>query len=393
MRVLLAFDKFKGSMTAREACNAAVRGIRAAHANWRVESVPLADGGDGFCEVLTQAVNGKVLHVTVQDPLSRSVPASLGLVDLAKVPPPVHKRYELPSSGTAAIVEMAAASGLAMLAKEERNPMSASSFGTGELVRAACEHNATCIFMGVGGSATNDLGFGALEALGLSFFDGDNKSILNVAPKRWPAINRLSREKLIVVPPILIACDVINPLSGENGATAVYGPQKGLEKSKSDWFENEMRRLGRLLCETFRKPEDIMNQPGAGAAGGIAFGFDAALDARRVAGFDFVAEWMNLVNAVKNADLVITGEGSFDSQSVNGKGPGRVAQMAVECGKPVMVAAGRIDTQSRHVLRERGASAVQIAAENEPVDESLRNGPQNLEQAMKEVFSDEHWSW
>ncbi len=381
MRVLLAFDKFRNSMTAREACLAAARGIGSAHPGWVAEHALLSDGGDGFCDVLTTAAQGRVVRVPVRDPLLRETKASLGLVELARVPAAVRETYGLPESGTAAIVEMAAASGLAMLAEDERDPFATSSRGTGELVRAASERGVACILMGVGGSATNDLGLGALQALGLRALDAEGEPAADVAPRNWSAIDRFTAPELAGVPRITIACDVTNPLLGPNGATAVFGPQKGLRERDRPELERETERCARLLCHAFDKPDHLMERPGAGAAGGIAFAFEVALDARRVPGFDFVAAWTNLDDAIAAADIVVTGEGRFDAQSLGGKGPGRVVQTALQRGKRVVVAAGGFDKKARESLVRRGVTAIRVGGDA-PMEELLRNGAANLEKAM-----------
>ena len=237
---------------------------------------------------------------------------------------------------------MAAASGLALLAPEERDPWQATTIGTGELIRDAVAHGAAAILLGVGGSATNDLGLGALSALGLDCLDAAGEKIAPPIPARWSQITRLTGTPAAGLPPIRIACDVTNPLLGQRGAAAVYGPQKGLRAADLARLDSACARLGLMLCAHCRQHDDLMDAPGAGAAGGIAFGLMVAANARLLPGFDLVGAWLDLAPRLAAADLIITGEGRFDDSSLSGKGPGAVAARALALGKPVKVFAGQI---------------------------------------------------
>lgn len=359
MRVLIAFDKFKGALGAAEACSVVAEILRSERPDWELDLAPLADGGDGFCRILTEAAGGVLERVAVSGtvfseagPLQRQTVA-IGWVELDRLPAPARARLELEGSarhgalgctaGRLAIIELAACNGLAQLPPAERDVWRSSTRGTGELIRSAVESGARAVLLGVGGSATNDLGLGALSALGLGFEDRSGRALDPPLPCSWSAIVRVTGRTL-GLPPLRIACDVRNPLLGPNGAAAIYGPQKGLSPEQLPRFEVEAERLARLLCEQSGQPtERLLQQPGAGAAGGIAFGLAAAAGARLVAGFELVEEWLELPERIARADLVISGEGRFDSTSLAGKGPGALAQRAARAGRRCAIFAGAVE--------------------------------------------------
>ena len=345
MRVLLAFDKFKDSLTAREACACAASALHEHHRDWMIDHCPLSDGGEGFSEILTAAVQGAVLNTSVTGPRNEAVQASIGMVPFDCVPaaartflPPPPERPR--TTPTIAVIDMASASGLALLDPRARDPWQTTTVGTGELIRTATERGATAILLGVGGSATHDLGLGALAALGLRCESSRTGIVFPPVPARWREIHRIKGIIQPPVPPIRIACDVSNPLLGPRGAAAIYGPQKGLRPADFARLDHETGRLASLLCEYFKKPASSMELPGAGAAGGIAFGLMTAAGAQLVPGFELVSAWLDLETRLAAADLVITGEGRFDDSSLDGKGPGAVAARALALGKQVHVFAG-----------------------------------------------------
>lgn len=345
MRVLLAFDKFKDSLSARDACTFAATALREKHPDWTLDVCPLADGGEGFSEILTSAAGGQIIGSSVTDPLGDYVQAQLGIVPYDRLPKGVRDRFPPPpersrTKPTIAVVDMAAASGLALLEPDERDPWQTSTTGTGELLRTAAELGVSAILLGVGGSATHDLGLGALAVLGLRCETARGETVFPPVPERWREINRISGSITPPLPPIRIACDVTNPLLGPRGAAAIYGPQKGLRAADLPRLDHESARLAMLLCAHAHQPDSLMETPGAGAAGGIAFGFMAATGAQLLPGFDLVADWLDLETRLAAADLVITGEGRFDDSSLSGKGPGAVAARALALGKAVHVFAG-----------------------------------------------------
>jgi glycerate kinase len=346
MRVLLAFDKFKDSLTARDACTFAAAALREKHRDWTLDLCPLADGGEGFSEILTNAVGGSVIGSSVTDPLGDYVQAQIGIVPYEKIPaaaraqlPPPPERSR--TKPTIAVIDMASASGLALLEPDERDPWQTSTTGTGELLRTATELGVSAILLGVGGSATSDLGLGALAVLGLRFETARGETVFPPIPAHWREIHRISGSITPPLPPIRIACDVTNPLLGPRGAAAIYGPQKGLRPEDLARLDHESARLAMMLCAHSKQPDSLMEKPGAGAAGGIAFGFMTAAGAQLLPGFDLVSAWLDLEKRLAAADLVITGEGRFDDSSLSGKGPGAVAARALALGKQVHVFAGQ----------------------------------------------------
>lgn len=345
MRVLVAFDKFKDSVSAQKACDIAAAAILSARGGWDLDPCPLSDGGEGFAEILTRAAEGAARRLDVTGPRGGRVAASFGIVPVERIPERARAMLGPAAAGpggAVAVVEMAAASGLALLAPEMRDLTRASSAGTGELVQAAAAAGARAILLGVGGSASHDLGLGALAAMGIKFEGGAGEALGAVVPADWGLLRGISGRIPEAFPPILIACDVDNPLLGRRGALAVYGPQKGLRPAEAWALEAETKRVASLVCRHFGRAEELSERPGAGAAGGIAFGLMAAANATLLPGFDLVASWIDLDDRLSAADMVVTGEGRFDESSLSGKGPGTVVRRALAQGKIVHVFAGEI---------------------------------------------------
>jgi len=377
MRVLLAFDKFKDSLAAPAACAAAAAALRQRHPDWAIELCPLADGGEGFAEILTRSAGGTLSTVSVTGPRGAPVAAPFGLVPWAKIPAPARRLLQLPATLPAdaelAVIEMAAASGLALLPPGQRDPWQTTTLGTGQLMAAATQAGAAALLLGVGGSATNDLGLGALSALGLVCLSRSGEAIRPPIPARWDMIERITG-KTISLPPIRIACDVSNPLLGPRGAAAIYGPQKGLQPADLAKLDHASARLGLLLCAQSGQPDSLMDRPGAGAAGGIAFGLMTAAHATLLPGFELVAAWLDLDARIAAADLIITGEGRFDDSSLSGKGPGAVAARALALGKPVHVFAGQVTAGDARP----GLTLHTITPPGQPLAAALREAGANL---------------
>jgi glycerate kinase len=342
MRVLIAFDKFKDALTAEQACAAAAGALRAKHPDWPLDLCPLTDGGEGFTEALAHGQGKRIEHIEVPGPRGGSVKAPVGFVSARSLTTAARQR--IPVTGTVAIIGLASASGLELLAPAERNPWHTTTAGTGELLRHAIHERVDAILLGIGGSATNDLGLGALAALGLRFVDAFGQTVGPPVPARWHQIVRI--EGRVRLPPLFIACDVTNPLLGQKGATVTFGPQKGLPPTDVLELETRAGRLAALLCDHCERPRTLAAVPGTGAAGGIAFGLMVAAGAQLVPGFDLVSEWFDLPARIRSADLVITGEGRFDATSLGGKGPGALAALARRTGKPVQVFAGSLGVEA-----------------------------------------------
>jgi glycerate 2-kinase len=386
VRVLLAFDKFKDALTARQACEAAAAALTADNSS-HVDLCPLSDGGDGFEATLGEALRARRVGVTVRGPRGEPVEASLSLAPAADIPGRARELLGLhagiyASDRPVAIIDMASASGLALLPPERRDPWQTTSYGTGELIRRAQEFGAAAIILGVGGSATHDLGCGALAALGWAFPDNTGAILTPPTPARWHEIARISPPAQSTHIPLRLACDVANPLLGTNGAATIFGPQKGLTPERLRDLETATAQLARLLCEACGQPFARTAEPGAGAAGGMAFGLGCAMGATLISGAGLVAACLDLDTRIAAADIVLTGEGRFDASSLKGKGPGHVIEHALRLGKPVHVFAGQVSaTPSQPHLQVHA-----ITPKNLPLAEALRSTRELLSTCVVRVF-------
>lgn len=372
MRVLLAFDKFKEALSARAACAAAADALHAVHPDWTLDLCPLADGGDGFVAALCAGLPAEIRRSRVTGPLGEPVEAAWALLPPDAIPRAALEHLAmpaLPDRAPLALIEMAACSGLALLPGSRRDILGSTSRGVGELVDAATRAGAGAILLGVGGSATNDLGLGALSALGWRALDAAGREVRPLAPRRFVDIARLltPENTPLAIPPIRIACDVDNPLCGPRGATFTYGPQKGLAPGQLAPLDAEIGRLAALLAETAGAAPKAAEAPGAGAAGGIAAGLMIACGARLVGGFELVAGWLELDRRIAAADLVITGEGRFDDTSLDGKGPGGIVRAALARGKRTLVVSGSIQLSRP----PPGLELVPITPDGMPLAEAL----------------------
>jgi glycerate 2-kinase len=344
MRILIAPDKFKGALNAREVAENIAKGLRDALPDVETAIVPMADGGEGTAEAICEARGGSWLKCEAHDPISREIEA----------------RYSWIEDGKLAVMEMSEAAGMRRLSEDERDPVHATTFGVGEMILDAANRGANEIIIGLGGSATNDGGWGMARALGYRFFS-DGKELTDgvidlakltniISPKKvigalaaasaQPKDRRLTEPPLqSAVPKIIAAVDVRNPLLGENGATRVFGPQKGSSKDELNILEQALTRLADVVAKEFDC--DYRDKPGAGAAGGLGFGLMSFCAATIRPGFDVVAEAVGLESKMKDVDLVITGEGSLDRQTLEGKTPAGVARMARKLGKKVFAIVGR----------------------------------------------------
>ncbi len=388
MRALVAFDKFKDALSAADACRITADALRVLQPGWQIDSCPLADGGDGFAEVLTRAANGQLRRARVTGPLGTPVEADYGVVPIANLGPEVCALLGIPkpqspggNSSTVAVIEMAQASGLALVPPAQRNPWRTTTRGTGELILAAVRDGVAAIVLGVGGSATHDVGLGALSALGLTAHAADDGLIAHPIPETWAALAKVGGRLAANLPPLFVATDVTNPLMGTFGAANVFGPQKGLLEEDFTRLEYMTGRVAAMLCTHAGKHPLLCETPGCGAAGGLAFGLHCVADAKLVPGFDFVSAWLGLEARLAAADVVLTGEGSFDASSLQGKAPGEVARRAHALGKKVHVFAGRVTTPPE------GFHAHPITPPGTDLAEALRRAPQNLVRSVQSVFS------
>lgn len=384
MRVLVAFDKFKDALRAGEACAAAADALAATHPDWVLDLCPLADGGDGFAEVLTRAAGGELRTARVSGPRGAPLDAVYGLVPVSRLASGVRELLGLPSeapkagpAGTLAVVEMAQASGLALLPPGDRDPWFATSRGTGELLRAAAAAGVEGILLGVGGSATHDVGLGALGALGLTCRDVEGRPVGEPVPRTWAAVAAVTAAVDPGLPPITVACDVTNPLMGTFGAASVFAPQKGLKPEDFTRLEYMTGRMAALLTTHAGKHPLLCETPGAGAAGGLAFGLLCAAGARLAPGAELVARWLGLEARLAAADLVLTGEGRFDASSLDGKGPGDLVRRALAAGKRVHVFAGAVEGALP------GAGLHSVTPAGQPLPAALAAARANLTAAVR----------
>jgi glycerate kinase len=321
MKILIAPDKFKGTMDAGQAAAAIMAAWQEARPDDQCDCQPVSDGGEGFLEAVSRDREGVIHTDTVADPLGRPVQAGWF------------------SDGERACLETSAACGLHLLNGDERDPACTSTRGVGELILAAARSQPKQILAGLGGSATNDGGTGMARALGFRFLDDDGNSLPD-APIHLHRLSRIVPPNDLVLPEIIVGCDVDHPLLGPGGCTRVFGPQKGLRNEDSSKLEAGLTRLAQTVQHDLGLCEEWT--PGSGAAGGLAYGFLVFCGARIVPGFALVSEARQLTRRIHEADLVITGEGSLDEQSLGGKAPVALARMAVEMGKPVFCVAGKI---------------------------------------------------
>jgi len=358
MRFVIAPDKFKGSLSAASAAQAIADGLREAMPDAACVLAPIADGGEGFAEAMSLALGGTWIECTAQDPLERDVPCRYAWVGSAKI----------------AVIEMAEASGLWRMKPEERAPLRAHTFGTGQLIRDAAARGAKKILVGLGGSATTDGGAGMAAALGYELLTSDGEE-LAPHPGGLIALTRIRNVRAIDLPEIIAACDVQNPLLGERGAARVFAPQKGADAKTVQHLEASMHQLAEMVAESLGC--DFRDAPGAGAAGGIGFGLMSFCGAKVRSGFDLVAETIGLEAKIASADAVITGEGRVDAQTLEGKGPAGVAALARKHGKPVIAFGGGIDPAAENLFD----ATVPIIDSPLPLDEAMRRGAELLRRA------------
>lgn len=351
MRIIVAPDSFKESLSAREVCAAIARGIRRVRPDAIIESIPMADGGEGTVDALVSATGGAFRQTTVTGPLGEPVTATWGLLGdsgaaglrAGRSPREAREapQQDQPAERTA-VIEMAAASGLALVPPDRRNPLLTTTYGTGELMRAALQAGATRLIVGIGGSATTDGGAGAAQAMGIQFLDAAGRPLPSpIAGGQLDAIARIAcmnQPEAQARVSILVACDVDNPLCGPRGAAAVYGPQKGATPEQVRILDRNLAHLADIIERDLHK--NVRSFPGAGAAGGLGAGLVAFFDARLERGVRLVMEAVQFEERIKGADLIITGEGRLDRQSMMGKVIAGVAQAGKAAGVPVVALVG-----------------------------------------------------
>jgi len=369
MRIAIAPNAFKGSLTASQAADSIERGIGRAMPDCTMVKIPMADGGDGTVLAIVEATGGRRVKCSACDALGRKIRSTFGLT----------------GDGRSAVIEMALASGLALLDPGERNPMLTSTRGTGEVIRAALDLGVKEILIGVGGSATNDGGVGMARALGVKFLDASDCEIAD----NGGALTQLARidiaglDRRLKNVKVDIACDVDNPLFGPRGAAHVYSPQKGATPAMVRQLDCGLKRLAAVIKKDLGV--DVANLPGAGAAGGLGAGLVAFLGGQMRPGAELVTRVIGLERKLAGCDLVITGEGRLDGQTAFGKAPAGVAKVARKLGIPVIAICGSLSPDAENV-RAIGIEAFFSALEESVAEVDLRKrGPGMLERCAEQV--------
>ncbi len=382
MKVVIAIDSLKGSLSSLEAGQAIQEGIQVVYPDAHVVVRPLADGGEGTVEALTIGMGGQLMQVNVTGPLGSPVPAEYGILEAT------------PARPKTAIIEMSAAAGITLVPDEKRNPMYTTTYGVGELIRDAIQHGCRHFIVGIGGSATNDGGIGMLQALGYDFLDKDGNPV-SYGGIGLQSLSHISTEN--VLPELeectfRIACDVTNPLCGPMGSSAIFGPQKGATPEMVKELDEALLHYAELSKETLEHADRFY--PGTGAAGGMGFAFFTYTNAVLESGIKIVLDEIALEDVLKDADFVITGEGRLDSQTALGKAPIGVAHLAKKHGKKVLAFAGCL-TPDAGVCNENGIDAffpilrrvitVQEAMEKETARENMIRSVEQVFRLIKTI--------
>ena len=360
-KIVIAPDSFKESLSAMDVATAIEAGFREIYPQATYVRLPMADGGEGTVEAMVAATGGHIVQVPVTGPLGNRVEGFYGVL----------------GDGETAVIEMAAASGLHLVPPAQRDPRITTSFGTGELILAALDSGVKAIIIGIGGSATNDGGAGMMQALGVRFLDSQQRGLLpgGASLAALEHIEMSGLDPRLAHTTFTVACDVDNPLCGAKGASAIFGPQKGATPEMVAQLDAALRRFGTTLEAVTGKR--IISAPGAGAAGGMGAALLGMLNAQLRPGIDIVTQTLGLAQAVRDADLVITGEGRLDSQSIHGKTPVGVARVAKQFQRPVVAIAGSL-TPDYQVVHEHGIDAAfsvldRIVTLEEALDDAARN--------------------
>jgi len=368
MKIVVAPDSFKGSLTAVEVADAIGQGVREIFPEAKIIKIPMADGGDGTVQCLVNATGGEILKEKVVGPLGDEVWASYGILGDKKT----------------AVIEMAEASGLTLVPEDKRNPLITTTYGTGQLIKAALDQGCRKMIIGIGGSATNDGGAGMVQALGVKLLDREGKEI-GFGGGELKKINRINISNLdnrLSETEVLIASDVSNPLCGPKGAARIYGPQKGATPEIIEELDKSLVHFAEIIKRDLNK--DIKDMPGAGAAGGLGAGLMAFLDAELKPGIEIMIEIVKLEQAIKDADLVITGEGKIDSQTIYGKAPIGVAKIAKKYNIPVIAVAAIVGDDADIVHKYGINTLISVTEKPMRLDESLPNKVLLIKNSIKQ---------
>ncbi len=366
-RIIAAFDSFKGSLTSREAGEAFRRGVLSVMPEADVRVLSIADGGEGMAEAIYNSIGGKMVTVTASDPMGRAIEAS----------------YLITSNGTTAVIAMSAASGLTLLSPEERNPLITNTYGTGELILDAARRGCKHIVVGLGGSATNDGGSGMLRAMGYRFYDAVNRELTTTIDilERVNHIATEARSEFLNGLRLTAAVDVDNPLYGISGAAHVFARQKGADNAMIERLDTALRHYAEVVNR-----EGAM-VAGAGAAGGVGYALHSVLGAEIRSGIDEVLALLDFDNMAHDADIIATGEGALDSQTLHGKAPMGVLRHAKRLGIPVIAIGGKV-SNSEELIKAGFSSVHAITPEGQPLEEAMQHevATKNMEHLAAELF-------
>ncbi len=372
MKIILAPDSFKGSLTSMEVAEAMEAGIERVLPGADCIKIPMADGGEGTVQSLLDAAGGELLSCKVTGPAGQNVTAGYGML----------------ADNSTAVIEMAAASGLTLVSGETMNPLRTTSFGTGELIRHALDKGAQKIILGIGGSATNDAGVGMAQALGVVFRTGDGSVIHRNGAggmlHKIESVDLKDRHPKLDKARILVACDVDNPLTGKNGAACVFAPQKGADADMVKLLDDNLKHLAGVIKREMDIDMDAM--PGAGAAGGLGAGLHVFAGAELDSGIEIISRATSIETHLRSADLVFTGEGRVDFQTAFGKTPAGIARLAGEYGVPVITIGGGLADDAGEVFKH-GINGLEAAiARDMPLDEALANSREYIANAAERVI-------
>lgn len=370
MKIIIAPDSFKGSLSALDVCENIEKGIKKVFGDAEIVRVPMADGGEGTVQSLVDATGGKTINLKVKGPLLKEVDAFYGIL----------------GDGNTAVIEMASTSGITLLTKEERNPMKTTTYGTGQIIKHALNLGCRNFIIGIGGSSTNDGGAGMVTALGIKLLDEKNEEIdfgggnLN----RLKSIDLSEIDSRIKQCNIVVACDVDNPLCGENGASYIFGPQKGADESMIITLDENLSHYAEMVEKYLGV--SIKDYPGSGAAGGLGGGLLAFLNAKLQPGINIVIETTALEEKLKDADLVITGEGMIDYQTQYGKTPYGVAKLAKKYNIPVIAIAGGIGKGAEELYLKVFDSIFSIVDKPMQLEEAIENSELLLQKTAERIM-------
>lgn len=376
-KIIVASDSFKGSLSSLDVAEAAAKAIHEIELQCEVVKVDVADGGEGTMDALRRTLGGEKVSIEVADPLGRPIQAS----------------YVILEDGVTAVLEMAVASGLPLLAPAERNPLRTSTFGTGQLIADALKKGCRKFLVGIGGSATNDAGMGMLQALGVRFYDaagaelqGRGESLEKVANIDMSGLcNGLKESEFIV------ACDVEAPLYGPTGAAYVFAPQKGADPAMVERLDKGLKHFSEVAFNSLHTTEDYAKSPGAGAAGGLGFGFIAFLNARLERGIEMVLDAIGFDQLIEGASLVITGEGRVDTQTLTGKTPYGVLKRAMKQGIPVVAIGGSVTLDQQAALDAGFAGVYAVTPAGMPLEIAMQPSvaAENICNTVRNILSHE----